>query len=306
MSDFREGLPGFDGAGGAMSLICDGEIRAAGWQTRRMDTSIVDVWMQHPTLRHSNHEMFESLRRWMGVTRFDEQLPLDLTIGAMDEGGISIGLTAAWYGPEGALIDNDEVASFVGAFPDRLRGVAGADLRKPMEAVRELRRRVDEGFVAMRTVPWLWEVPPTDRRYYPLYAACVDLGVPFCTQVGHTGPLRPSETGRPIPYIDQVALDFPELVIVCGHIGYPWTNEMIAVADKHPNVYIDTSAYSANRYPLELVDYMRGRGAAKVLFGTNYPMMTGERALRHLGDLGLSDEVRQQFLSGNARRVFKV
>src|SRR5450755_3495789 len=60
----------------------------------------------------------------------------------------------------------------------------------------------------------------------------VDLGVPFCTQVGHTGPLRPSETGRPIPYIDQVALDFPELVIVGGHVGYPWTEEMIAVCRK--------------------------------------------------------------------------
>ena len=119
-----------------------------------------------------------------------------------------------------------------------------------MDAVRELRRCVDElGFIGLRVIPWLWEAPPTDRRYYPLYAACVELGVPFCTQVGHTGPLRPSETGRPIPYIDQVALDFPELVIVCGHIGYPWTEEMVAVARKHENVYIDTSAYTARALP---------------------------------------------------------
>ena len=101
-----------------------------------------------------------------------------------------------------------------------------------------------DGFVGLRVVPWLWNAPPTDRRYYPLFAECVESGVPFCTQVGHTGPLRPSETGRPIPYIDQVALDFPELVIVCGHVGYPWTEEMVAVARKHENVYIDTSAYT--------------------------------------------------------------
>ncbi|RMH67540.1 MAG: amidohydrolase, partial [Actinomyces sp.] len=206
--------------------------------------------------------------------------------------------------PEGDLISNDEVAAFVSRHPDRLRGVAGADLRRPMEAVRELRRRVDEGFVALRLVPWLWELPPTDRRYYPLYAACVDLGIPFCTQVGHTGPLRPSETGRPIPYIDQVAIDFPELVIVCGHIGYPWTVEMIAVADKHPNVYIDTSAYSANRYPAELVEYLRGRGRHKVMFGTNYPMITPARARAALDALGLDDETRYLFLRGNAERVF--
>jgi predicted TIM-barrel fold metal-dependent hydrolase len=164
--------------------------------------------------------------------------------------------------------------------------------------VREL------GFVAVRIVPWLWDLPPTDRLYYPLYAACVELGVPFCTQVGHTGPLRPSETGRPIPYIDQVALDFPELTIVCGHIGYPWTTEMIAVADKHENVYIDTSAYTARRYPGELVDYLRGRGRRKVLFGSNYPMITPAQALDHLDRLGLDEQACELFLAGNARRVF--
>src|SRR3990167_6404161 len=129
------------------------------------------------------------------------------------------------------------------------------------------------GFRALRVVPWLWGLPPNDRRYYPLYVACVELGVPFCTQVGHTGPLAPSEPGRPIPYLDDVALDFPELVIVGGHIGYPWTHEMIALARKYPNVYIDTSAYKPSRYPPELVDYLRTGGRRKVLFGSNYPML---------------------------------
>ncbi len=268
---------------------------------------IIDVWMQHPTLRHSTQEMFDSLRRWNGETReISEALPLERTISAMDKGGVSIGLTAAWYGPEGSLINNDEVAGFVEKFPHRLRGVAGADLRKPMEAVRELRRRAEEGFVALRIVPWLWGLPPTDRLYYPLYAACVELGIPFCTQVGHTGPLRPSETGRPIPYIDQIALDFPELTIVCGHIGYPWTTEMIAVADKHSNVYIDTSAYASHRYPPELVDYMRTRGSKKVMFGTNYPMLTADRALARIDDLGLSADARSAFLHGNAETIFKL
>jgi hypothetical protein len=271
-----------------------------------MPTDVVDAWMQHPTARHLNHEMFASLRRWIGMPGQPAELPLEATIAAMDEAGVAVGLAAAWYGPEGSLIDNDEVAGFASRYPDRLRAVAGGDLRRPMDAVRELRRRTNEGFVALRMVPWLWELPPTDRRYYPLYAACVDLGVPFCTQVGHTGPLRPSETGRPIPYIDQVALDFPELVIVCGHIGYPWTAEMIAVADKHPNVYIDTSAYVSHRYPAELIDYMKGRGRHKVLFGSNYPMITPARALAQLDGLGLSDEARGLFLSGNARRIFGI
>jgi len=174
-----------------------------------------------------------------------------------------------------------------------------------MDAVRELRRAVRElGFRALRIVPWLWNLPPTDRRYYPLYAECIELGIPFCTQVGHTGPLCPSETGRPIPYIDEVALEFPELKIIAGHIGYPWTQEMIAVATKHQNVFIDTSAYTANRYPPELVQYMGSHGRYKVMFGTNYPMLTAARALEGLENLGLDDEAQSLFLSGNAVRVF--
>ncbi|MFF3413863.1 amidohydrolase family protein [Streptomyces sp. NPDC002698] len=268
---------------------------------------VVDAWMQHPTLRHSHHEMFESLRRWTGMKVLEEELPVEVTLTALAAAGVDTGLASAWYGPQGALITNDEVAGFVARSDGRLRGVAGADLTRPVAAVRELRRAVEElDFVALRIIPWLWQLPPTDRLYYPLYTACAELGVPFCTQVGHTGPLRPSETGRPIPYIDQVALDFPELTIVCGHIGYPWTTEMIAVADKHANVYIDTSAYTARRYPPELVAYLRGRGRRKVLFGSNYPMIEPSRALEHLDELGLDEETTGLFLSGNARRVFRL
>jgi uncharacterized protein len=266
----------------------------------------IDAWMQHPTLRFMQHDMLASLRRWTGGAMPTEELPIATTIAAMDAGGVGFGLLSAWHGPEGALVTNDEVAGWVAEHPDRLAGVAAVDLRRPMDAVRELRRAVTElGFKALRVVPWLWEAPPTDRRYYPLYAACVELGVPFCTQVGHTGPLRPSETGRPIPYIDQVAIDFPELVIVGGHIGYPWTEEMVAVARKHEHVYIDTSAYTARRYPPELVAYLRTRGGSrKVMFGSNHPMIAPQQALEHLDALHIDDATREQFLHGNAERVF--
>jgi predicted TIM-barrel fold metal-dependent hydrolase len=267
----------------------------------------IDVWMQHPTQRFLQHDMFASLRRWTGQTIPDEEPGIDLTIAALDHAGVSFGLLSAWHAPrEGALISNEEVAGWVAAHPTRFAGLAAVDLDRPMEAVREVRRRVtDDGFKGLRVVPWLWDAAPTDRRYYPLYAACVELGVPFCTQVGHTGPLRPSETGRPIPYIDQVALDFPELKIVCGHIGYPWTEEMIAVARKHQNVYIDTSAYTSRRLPGNLVDYMKSRsGRHKVLFGTNYPMIFHSKALEGLDELGLDSEARDLYLAGNAKTVF--
>jgi predicted TIM-barrel fold metal-dependent hydrolase len=269
----------------------------------------IDVWMQHPTARFLRSDMLASLRRWTGDAIPDARIPIEATLAAMDEAGVDFGLLSAWRGPNDTdLVSNDEVTEWVSRHPDRFAGLAAVDLDRPMAAVRELRRRVhDDGFVGLRVVPWLWNAAPTDRRYYPLFAECVELGVPFCTQVGHTGPLRPSETGRPIPYVDQVALDFPELVVVCGHVGYPWTEEMVAVARKHENVYIDTSAYTTKRLPDELIRFLKTRtGQRKVLFGTNYPMIRHAHALAGLDELDLSEDARRDYLHRNAERVFRL
>ncbi|HAS41583.1 MAG TPA: amidohydrolase [Microscillaceae bacterium] len=266
---------------------------------------IIDVWMQHPTQRFINHPMFDSLRQWVKLDKVTQDIPAQVTVGALDAAQVDKGLICSWYNAEGALISNEEVAQLVSQYPDRFVGIASVPLNKPVPAIRELRRCVQElHFKGLRIVQWLWNLPPTHAYYYPLFAECVQLDIPVCLQVGHTGPLMPSEVGRPIPYIDQIALDFPDLKIVCGHIGYPWTTEMIAVATKHKNVYIDTSAYAANRFPAELVAYMKAHGKHKVLFGTNYPMITPAKCLQDLGQLQLSEEVTQKFLYENAMRVF--
>jgi predicted TIM-barrel fold metal-dependent hydrolase len=267
---------------------------------------IVDAWAQHPTVRHIADPVFDSLRRWTKQEVPAESPPVSATIAAMDAADVALALISAWVGPGKVMISNDEVHDFVGEFPERLVGVGSVDISKPMQAVAEIRRCVDElGFKAIRVLPWLWELPPTDRLFYPVYTACCDVGVPFCTQIGHTGPLMPSEVGRPM-FLDRIALDFPDLVIVGGHIGYPWTDEAISVATKHENVYIDTSAYTVSRYPAQLVDYLRTHGRSKVLFGSNYPMITPAQALAGLDGLGLDEATRAAFLSENARRVFSL
>ena len=106
--------------------------------------------------------------------------------------------------------------------------------------------------------------------------------------------------------MDNVAHEFPELRIVGGHIGFPWVSEMISLMMKHPNVYVDTSAYKASRFPQELVAYMRGPGKHKVLFGTNYPMLTPAQCLKDIQALELGDDVLPRFLAGNARRAFNL
>ena len=260
--------------------------------------------MQHPTERFLRQPFLESLLRWTGREEISE-VPVPTTIAAMDKASVSCGLIAAWYGPQGALISNDEVAGFVAQYPDRLLGLASVDLTQPVKAVRELRRCVNDlGFKGLRIVPWLWGLPPDDRRYYPLYSECVELDIPFCTQIGHTGPLLSSEPGRPIPYLEHVALEFPELKIVAGHLGAPWVDEVISMAYKFPNFYVDTSAYKVSRFPAPFTEFLRSSNARKVLFGSNYPMLTPGECLQGLAALKLSDEAQQRFLYRNARDLF--
>jgi hypothetical protein len=131
-------------------------------------------------------------------------------------------------------------------------------------------------------------------------------GRAFCTQIGHTGPLKRSETGRLIPYLEDVLLDFPELVVVAGHVGFPWIDELVTLTVKFQNFYVDTSAYALHRLPPAFVAWMKGIGKSRVMFGTNWPMLSPRRCLEGLNDLGLSDEQTENFLSSNVRRVFKL
>lgn len=270
------------------------------------DIPVVDAWMQHPTEAFLNHEMFAPLLRWQGAEAgFD--IPLDWTVQAYENGGVDTALVSAWWGPDGPMLSNDYVAEVVAEHPDLFAGIGSVPLDRPRDAVAEVRRCVgDLGFVGIRVVPWLWELPPDDRRYYPVYSECVEQDVPFCLQVGHTGPLRPSEMGRPIPYLDNVAREFPDLTIVAGHIGHPWTAEMMALATKYENVYIDTSAYKPKRFPDEFVDFLRTYGSETVIFGTNYPMIQPGECLRGVDELGLDGAVAERFLHGNAERAFGI
>lgn len=269
----------------------------------------IDVWAQpaNGLLRERVPEVARLFEKSGSGHLLDQRLSPEQTVALMDEAGVEKLMLAAWCRPEGWAISNEEVAVYTRAFPDRFVGVATVDLSKPVAAVRELERAVQElGCKALRIVPWLWKLPPNHRLYYPLYVKCIELDIPFCTQVGHTGPLMPSETGRPVPYLDEVALDFPELRIVAGHIGHPWTDEMIGVAWKHDNVYIDTSAYLPRYYPQQLLQFMQSYGADKVMFGSNFPQLSHSRCMTQVQELGLKPEVLDKFLSGNARRVFKL
>ena len=176
-----------------------------------------------------------------------------------------LGLPGSWHLPY------EVVAEAVQNHPGRFYGLAGIDPTEGMEGVRALERAVKEyGFVGAHLYPHWFELAPDHAKYYPFYAKCVELDIPIQMQVGQSliyydkRPLR--SVGRPIT-LDAVACDFPELKLLGIHVGIPWTDELIAMAWKHPNVHIVADAHLPKYWPKQFVNYINTYGQDKVIFG---------------------------------------
>lgn len=238
-------------------------------------------------------------------------MAIETMLAEMDEAGVEMAVLSAFV-YEGVQVTNDMVATWVRQYPKRFVGCGTVDPRgKPMAVLDEIKRMVNDlGLIALRLEPYAYGdgitgLPPTARAYWPIYAKCCELNIPVALQVGHTGPLLPSEAGRPI-YLDEVALAFPELKIIGAHLGQPWHEEMMILAWKHPNVYIDTSARPAKRWPESFVEFAYGWGQDKVLWATDYPLLSFQRCLEDVEALGLEMEVKRKLLRENAIRVFNI
>jgi predicted TIM-barrel fold metal-dependent hydrolase len=215
-----------------------------------------------------------------------------------------LGLPGSWHLPY------ETVAAAVKRYPERFSGLAGLDPTEGMHGVRELERAVRElGFIGAHMYPHWFELAPDHARWYPFYAKCVELDIPVQMQVGqsliYTPEQRLRSVGRPIT-LDAVACDFPELRLVGIHIGIPWADEMIAMAWKHPNVYIGSDAHSPKYWPAPFIHYINTFGKDKVLFGTDYPVLDFVRTRQEIEALGLRDEAKRKLLRENALRVYKL
>jgi predicted TIM-barrel fold metal-dependent hydrolase len=256
---------------------------------------------------------------WSGKIGRDASLaagvPHQQMLQMMDQAGIErafliatktgrLGLPGSWHLPY------ETVAAAVKRYPDRFSGLAGLDPTEGMRGVRELERAVRElGFIGAHMYPHWFELAPDHARWYPFYAKCVELDVPVQMQVGqsliYTPEQRLRSVGRPIT-LDAVACDFPELRLVGIHVGIPWTDEMIAMAWKHPNVYIGSDAHSPKYWPQAFIHYINTFGHDKVLFGTDYPVLDFVRTREEIEALGLRDEAKRKLLRENALRVYKL
>jgi predicted TIM-barrel fold metal-dependent hydrolase len=200
------------------------------------------------------------------------------------------------------------VAAVCRLHPDRFSGLAGVDPTRGMQGLRDLEFAVRElGFVAAHWYPHWFAMPPDAPLIYPYYAKCCELDVPIMMQVGqnlvYSRERRLPSVARPI-LLDQVAIDFPELTLIGIHIGVPWTDEMISMCWKHPNVYTAGDAYAPKYWPPAFVHYANTYGADKVMFGSDWPVIDPERATREVEQLQFRPESQRKLMRENALRVF--
>ncbi|MEW2357130.1 amidohydrolase family protein [Spirillospora sp. NPDC029432] len=208
-------------------------------------------------------------------------------------------------------IANEEVAEGCAAHPDVLIPFASIDPYKGKAGVREARRLVEEhGVRGFKFHPSIQGFAPNDPLAYPLYEAIEELGVPALFHTGQTGIGAgvPGGGGIRLKYsnpmlVDDVAVDFPELRIILAHPSFPWQDEALAVANHKPYVYIDLSGWSPKYFPPQLVRYANSLLKDKVLFGSDYPVITPDRWLADFEKLEIKPEVRPKILKDNAARL---
>ena len=275
--------------------------------------TVVNIWTPEALAFRPNRDNFyKKMRVEAGIV---DGFSLDEMLRQTDAAGIEIAfLIAAKVGqlghPACYHTPYELVREAVALHPDRFRALAGLDPTEGMSGVRALERAVlDDGFIGAHFYPHWYELAPNHARWYPFYAKCVELDIPVQLQVGQSMIYDPSyprrSVGQPIT-LDDVACDFPELKLIGIHVGIPWTSEMIAMAWKHPNVYIGTDAHSPKYWPNEFINFMNSYGQDKVIFGTDFPILRFERTVKEMVELGLKEHVFSKVMRDNAARLYKI
>jgi predicted TIM-barrel fold metal-dependent hydrolase len=277
---------------------------------------IIDIWCNLFT-REGMEIYFNSEAQSVAAQIFgkddmydpDKGMDADAFVEMMDTHGVDKVLVPALkFGAlEGGMqidVPHELVADVASEYPDRIKGLAGINPREGMDGVARLEEYVeDQGFVGALLEPYGWNRPINHRQYYPFYAKCAELGIPVVMQVGHSAMKMPSKMGKPL-LLDDIAIDFPNLDIVAGHTGWPWSSELEALVWKHSNLYLGATAHAPKYWDDNIVDFIRTRGRDKAVFGTDYPVLEYEETFEQIDELGFSDEVERKLLVENARELF--
>jgi uncharacterized protein len=224
--------------------------------------------------------------------------PVSLVLQQMDRFGIEKAMIG---------VGEDSARLALKTFPDRfVPSGALVDPNDVMGSVNAIRREYEQfGIRATSVFPagTFPQVAIDDPKMYPIYATCVELGIPIFVCAGVPGPRVPF-TSQEVSRIDIVMFDFPDLVFVTRHGCEPWEDLAVKLMLKWPNLYYSTSAFAPKYYPKPIIDYANSRGADKVLYAGYFPMgLSLERIFSELPNVPFKDEVWPKFLYGNAARI---
>jgi predicted TIM-barrel fold metal-dependent hydrolase len=208
-------------------------------------------------------------------------------------------------------VPNEEIAEAAAANPDVIIPFASVDPHKGRLGARQVKRLVTEfGVRGFKFHPNLQGFAPDDRLAYPVYEAIAEHGAIAVFHTGQTGIGAGARGGGGIRLkysnpmlVDDVAADFPDMPIILAHPSFPWQDEALAVATHKPRVHIDLSGWSPKYFPPQLVQYANSLLQDKVLFGSDYPLLTPDRWLADFAKLPIKDEVRPKILKDNAARL---
>lgn len=239
-------------------------------------------------------------------------MPIARFVERLDEAGVDRVVMAAADKEThlGSKFPNDTLAELVKEAPDRIIGFAGVDPNKGQKSVDELEWALrDLGLKGVTLVSWEHKLYPDDEKYFPLYELCVAYDVPVTLHASvHFGRFAKLDYSRPI-YIDNVAVQFPDLKIIALHGGWPWVNELVAVVWRHRNVYVDISGIRPRYIGRPgtgwepLLSYGDNLIQDKVLWGTAWPLQPFARSLEEVRALPLKPKVIEKWTHGNAARL---
>jgi len=209
---------------------------------------------------------------------------------------------------------NDYFAELMARHPRQFIGFGSVDPWKGQAAVKEAKRCAELGLRGLKFMPNMQRFYPNDQSFYPLWEEAQRSGLVALFHTGTTGvgAGRPGGGGiklkysQPIPFVDDVAADFPELKIIMAHPAWPWQEKQLAVLVHKPNVYMDLSGWSPKYFQPSLVQYANTIIQDKVLFGSDYPVISPERWLRDFEEVAFRDEVRQKILLENAAKLLGI
>jgi predicted TIM-barrel fold metal-dependent hydrolase len=211
-------------------------------------------------------------------------------------------------------VSNDDVAAFAADNSDIMMAFASVDPMRGADAVKEARRLIASGgFRGFKLHPPLQQFHANDKAAYPFYEVLAEAKLPVIFHTGHSGigTGMPGGGGVRLKYgnpmdIDDVAVDFPDMPIIMAHPSFPWQDEAISVCLHKPQVYIDLSGWSPKYFSPILIQYANTLLKKKMLFGSDYPLITPDRWLADFAAIAIRDEVRPLILKENAARLFSL